>query len=202
MTLRISWTLVFALLIACPAALGQVRSEAFPGVDACAQINAAMQSLPASGGVIDARAYSGTQICGSNPFIVPNFSGTLGAVSSGDITVSGGSPAPAWTAAQNGGALYCTGGTGGPVFLGVVAGVNTVTGTSLNLTAGAAAPCNHTPNNYIITAKSGVLLLGNAVYQAELGYATLGPKQSRSLVSESCPGCPYSSVRSPLSTLP
>ena len=33
MTLRISRTLVFALLIACPAALGQVRSEAFPGVD-------------------------------------------------------------------------------------------------------------------------------------------------------------------------
>jgi hypothetical protein len=33
MTLRISWTLVFALLIACPPALGQVRSEVFPGVD-------------------------------------------------------------------------------------------------------------------------------------------------------------------------
>ena len=140
MTLRISWTLVFALLIACPAALGQVRSEAFPGVDACAQINAAVQSSPASGGVIDARAYSGTQICGSNPFIVPNFSGTLGAVSSGDITVSGGSPAPAWTAAQNGGALHSTGGTGGPVFLGVVAGVNTVTGTSLELNGGRSRP--------------------------------------------------------------
>ena len=158
------WTLLFAVLIACPAALGQVRSEAFPGVDACAQINAAMQSLPASGGVIDARAYSGAQTCGSNPFIVPAFAGTLmNAVSAGPYNVQiTGNAGTGWTTAQTGGALYCTPSTG-PVFLGIVGSV--ASGTSLTLTAGSLGSCNAN-STYIITAKSGVLLLGNAVYQA------------------------------------
>jgi len=47
---------------------GVIYADAFPGVDACAKINAAIGAVPSTGGTVDARGFSGTQACASNPF--------------------------------------------------------------------------------------------------------------------------------------
>src|SRR5579863_3961657 len=159
-------TLGFLILAICPAAVGQVVSQgAYPVPDACQLINAAMQALPPTGGVVDARALlgnSGVQNCASNPFIVPAFAGQITTIV--NSTVNGGG-SPGWTAAQTGGALYCTA-TGSPVFLGIIKTVNGL--TQLTLTANALSTSCAGANNYFISAKSGVLLLGNAIYQTSV----------------------------------
>lgn len=43
-------------------------ADRFAGTDACAKIHAAIVALGASGGVVDARGFRGTQACSSDPF--------------------------------------------------------------------------------------------------------------------------------------
>jgi hypothetical protein len=155
---------IIPLVLATQALLAQVVSQPlYPIGDACTTINAAMQQLPASGGLVDARAFvsgSGIQNCLANPFIVETTAGTISATAS-VATVSGTSTG--WTNGQIGGVLWCGNPANPPqVFLGVVQSVDVGTQT-ITLISGAATSCI-SGSHYIITAKSGTLLLGNATY--------------------------------------
>jgi hypothetical protein len=127
--------------------------------DPCVKINAAMLSLPATGGIVDARGFQGKQPCSVNPFVVPTNIGTIVA-STTSATVTN-TNLTAWSSSQVGGALFCSSPAG--VFLGIVQSVGS---GSLTLTANAASNCGTigTPSAYTISAKSGQLLLGNATY--------------------------------------
>jgi hypothetical protein len=43
-------------------------ADQYAGVDTCAKITAALVALPATGGIVDARGFQGTQACSANPF--------------------------------------------------------------------------------------------------------------------------------------
>lgn len=168
----IAFGVSLAILVPSGTASAQVQSNQFPsftstGADACVQINAAIQALPATGGVVDARTLlggSGPQNCGINPFIVPTNGGSIQNASVGALVTANSGTNTNWTPAQTGGALYCTNGSSFS-YMGIVQYVD-VTNQILHLTATIANSCTITggQNSYVITGKSGTLLLGNATY--------------------------------------
>lgn len=68
--------------LSAPAVNGVVNAYAQSGSDMCAKIEAAVTALGSGGGLVDARGFSGTQACASNPLasIVPNTTLLLGNV--------------------------------------------------------------------------------------------------------------------------
>ena len=141
-------------------------ADAFVGSDPCSQINAAIGALPPTGGVIDARAFQGTLTCTSNPFPVATNLGTISLVTAGTtLTVTG--TGTSWSntaqASQVNAALFCGNPPG--VFLGTIAAIN-VASQILTLTTTSLNSCVAN-SSYSITAKSGMLLLGNATYSIQ-----------------------------------
>lgn len=78
----------------------------YAGADMCAKINAAYLALGTAGGVVDARAFTGSQACNSNPFSGKNYSVVL---LLGGVTVVTSVP---WYTPQQSHTIQGIGGTG------------------------------------------------------------------------------------------